>query len=268
MTFFADYAKMKRNTKEMRMDSSQPLPENSIQDEPPGPEPLPPLATGGSQPPEPGALPAQSGLRPRRAFQWRWPFKFMPAFWTVTGILSLLVNAILIVVLISLGNQLFTLKALVQNQLLGGLYQNFILMDQAHIKTTIPVSAMVPAKFVLPLKTNTVVILTEDTLLENAQVVSLSTGGLTIHNAPATIKLATGTRLPVALDLTVPVDQMIPVNLNVLVDIPLAETELHKPFAGLQETVRPYYKLMNELPDNWGDALCGPDGGPWCAWFH
>ena len=247
------------------MDSSQPLPENPIQDEQPSPEPLPPQASGDSQQPEPGAPAAKPA---KRAFQWRWPFKFMPAFWTVTGILSLLVNAILIVVLISLGNQLFTLKALVQNQLLGGLYQNFILMDQAHIKATIPVSAKVPAKFDLPLKTNTVVILTEDTLLENAHVVSLQTGGLTIYNAPATIKLAVGTRLPVALDLTVPVDQMIPVNLDVLVDIPLSQTELHKPFAGLQETIRPYYKLMNELPGNWGDALCGTDAGPWCGWFR
>lgn len=191
-------------------------------------------------------------------------FKILPAFWTITSLLSLTANIILIVVLISVGTQLFSLKQLVEKQLLAGLYENFIFMDQAHIKTTIPVSAQVPAKFDLPLKTNTVVILTEDTLLENAQVVSLQTGGLAIYNAPATIKLASGTRLPVALDLIVPVNQMIPVNLTVEVDIPLSQTELHKPFAGLQEVIRPYYKLMDELPDSWEEVLCGPEAGIFC----
>ncbi len=218
--------------------------------------------------PEPTAQPVETArpeAKPAAKPKAKREFKIMPAFWTITSLLSLTINIILILVLFSLGNQLFNLKVLVQKQLLAGLYENFILMDQAHIKTTIPVSAEVPAKFTLPLKTNTVVVLTEDTVLENAQVVSLQTGGLAIYNAPATIKLAVGTRLPVALDLTVPVDQMIPVKLNVEVDIPLSETELHKPFAGLQEVIRPYYKLMNDLPNSWDEVLCGPDTGPLCS---
>jgi hypothetical protein len=199
--------------------------------------------------------------RPRR--EWR----FAQAFWTVTSLLSLVVNVILVVALLALGRQLFTLKGLVEDQVLGGLYKNFILMDQAHIKTTIPVSAQVPAKFDLPLKTNTVVVLTEDTVLDNARVAKLTTGGLTIDNAPATIVLSAGTRLPVALDLTVPVDQMIPVNLTVGVDIPLTETELHEPFVGLQEVVRPYYRMVGDMPDNWGDLICGPQPTRICAWI-
>lgn len=202
---------------------------------------------------------AQQPVRPARRFRW------MPAFWTVASLISLIVNVILIVVLFSLGTQLFALKKLVQDQVLGGLYQNFVLMDQAHIKTTITISTKVPAKFNLPLKTNTVVILTEATLLENARVVNLHTGGLTILDAPATIELAAGTRLPVALDLTVPVDQEIPVNLNVNVDIPLNQTELHAPFAGLQEVVRPYYKMLEDVPGSWDEVLCAPSAGLICA---
>ena len=240
------------------METSQALPDDSSEQITAGQTPIPPEVV----------VVPDAPIAPKPKWKWKWPFKFMPAFWTVMSILSLLVNVILIVVLISLGNQLFTLKALVQNQLLAGLYENFILMDQAHIKTTIPISTNVPAKFDLPLKSNTVVILTEDTKLENAHVVSLQTGGLTIYNAPATIELAAGTRLPVALDLTVPVDKMIPVKLDVVVDIPLAQTELHKPFAGLQETIRPYYKLVKDMPDNWSDALCGSNAGQWCAWFR
>jgi hypothetical protein len=64
----------------------------------------------------------------------------------------------------------FTLKDLVKNQVLGGLYQNFVMMDQAHIRTQIPVKAQVPAKFDLPLSTNTTVTLTEDTTITNATI--------------------------------------------------------------------------------------------------
>lgn len=210
--------------------------------------------------PEPAVLRARRRRRPRR--EW----KFAQAFWTVTGLFSLCVNVILIVMLLALGRQLFSLKQLVENQLLGGLYENFILMDQAHIRTSIPVKADVPAKFDLPLKTHTVVILTEDTVLENATVARMTTGGLTIENAPATIVLATGTRLPVALDLSVPVDKMIPVSLTVDVDIPLNKTDLHKPFVGLQEVVRPYYRLLGEMPGNWSDLICGAQPAPLCLW--
>lgn len=229
------------------MDSSQPSPEQNAAELP--------------------ASEAQSASAPRPRRTWR-KLRFGPPFWTIASVISLVVNIILIVAVISLGTQLFALKRVIQDQVLAGLYQNFILMDQAHIQTTIPITTSVPAKFDLPLKTNTEVVLTQPTLLENAKVARLTTGGLTITNAPATIELAAGTRLPVALDLVVPVDQMIPVSLNVNVDIPLSQTQLHQPFVGLQEVVRPYYRIMKELPDNWGQALCGePDSLP-CQLFH
>ena len=50
-----------------------------------------------------------------------WQGKFSPAFWTFTGTLSLVVNLILVVILIFLGRELFALKALVSEQLIGGL---------------------------------------------------------------------------------------------------------------------------------------------------
>jgi hypothetical protein len=236
------------------MSANHPLPEPDPQPQP-GPPPEPELEAPAATP-EP-----RLRLRRKRVIK---PLRFGPPFWTITGALSLVVNIILIVVLLSLASQLFALKKLVQEQLLGGLYENFVLMDQAHIRTSIPVNTNVPAKFDLPLQTNTVVILTEPTLLENATVASLSTGGLTITNAPATILLAEGTRLPVALDIVVPVDQQIPVSLLVNVDIPLSQTDLHQPFVGLQETVRPYYLMLEEIPDNWADILCGSEPGKMC----
>jgi hypothetical protein len=193
--------------------------------------------------------------KPRRGLH------FAPAFWTIASIFSLIVNIILIIVLISVANQLFALKQVVETQVLAGLYKNFIMMDQAHIRTTIPISMDVPAKFDLPLKTNTTVTLTEDTTISHATVARLQVGdgggGLVITNAPASIVLPAGTRLPIALDLTVPVDQKIPVSLNVSVDIPLSQTDLHEPFVGLQEVVRPYYAMLNETPNSWKEIFCG-----------
>ena len=124
-----------------------------------------------------------------------------------------------------------------------------------------------PAKFDLPLKTNTMVVLTEDTVLENATVARLTTGGLTIENAPATIVLRTGTELPVALDLTVPVDQMIPVSLMVEVDIPLNKTDLHKPFVGLQEAGAALLPLLGETPGSWNELICGDQPDGLCRWI-
>jgi len=196
--------------------------------------------------------------QPRRVF------KFGPAFWTITGILSLAINVILIVILLTLSNHVFSLKAVLQNQLIEGLRSNFALMDQARIKAIIPVQAEVPAKFNLPLKTDTNVILQKDTLVRRARVTTLSTGGLTITNAPADIVLPAGTVLPIQLDLVVPVDQKIPVNLNVNVDIPLNQTDLHQPFTGLQKVVDPYYSLLDSLPGSMQEMMCGKKPADLC----
>ena len=54
-----------------------------------------------------------------------WQGKLLPAFWTVASVVSLFVNLVLIIVLISLGKQLFEIKKLVQDQLIGGLYYRY-----------------------------------------------------------------------------------------------------------------------------------------------
>jgi hypothetical protein len=200
--------------------------------------------------PAPLPLPA----KPKR--RWIRREKIGPAFWTVTGLLSLVVNLVLIIVLVSLGQQLFTLKTLVQDQVLGGLHANFAKMDEAHIRTTIPVSTSVPAKFDLPLNTYTVVTLTEDTRIAGATILEFNAGELSIRRASTNIILPKGTRLPVELNLTVPVDQQIPVNLVVDVDIPLNQTDLHEPFVGLQDVVKPYYNLLEGLPETWEEIVC------------
>jgi len=68
---------------------------------------------------------------------------------------------------------------------------------------------------------------------------------LNIVNALTTIVLPQGTNLPIVLNLIVPVAQVVPVALTVEVDIPLEQTQLHEPFVGLQEVVKPFYCMLN-----------------------
>ena len=191
------------------------------------------------------------------------PAKTLPAFWTIASLISLVVNVILVVVLSLLGREFFALKALLGDKLLGGLYENFIYMDQAHIKTSITVADSIPINFSLPISQNTVVVLTQNTPINGANV-RISTGGLTI-NSPANIILPAGTNLPVHLELNVPVTTLVPIKIVVPVDIPLQQTELHQPFIGLQRVVAPFYNLMQPQIKTPQDLpLCEPYSA-WCA---
>lgn len=187
----------------------------------------------------------------------------MRTLWTVGSILSILLNCILIVVLIGLGNQLFTLKKMVGIDLLGGLYANFVKMDEASIKTTITVNDQIPINFNLPISQDTSVYLREPTSI-NARV-TLNTGGLSIVNAPADIVLPAGTILPIHLELIVPVQQTVPIALTVPVDIPLNQTELHEPFTGLQQVVSPLFWLLKPEWKTCKDVPVIGTFGPLCT---
>jgi len=176
-------------------------------------------------------------------------FNFWPPFWTIASVLSLTINLVVIIILLVLWMNVRSLSIntgsviSMGNGLLGGLYTNFEKMDRAHITTTIPVETTIPVKFDLQLNQQTNVVLSQDVTINNA-LVTVKTGGLNIVNASTTIVLPQGTTLPVFLNLTVPVDTTVPVKLTVNVDIPLAETQLHEPFFGLQEVVKPFYCMI------------------------
>jgi hypothetical protein len=175
-------------------------------------------------------------------------YNFGPPFWTIASTLSLIVNVILIIILLVvwMGVQALNLGSAVDigNGLLGGLYTNFEKMDRAHITRTVPVETMIPVKFDLLLNQQTNVVLSQDVTINNA-LVTVKTGGMNITNALTTIVLPQGATLPIFLNLTVPVDKMVPVSLKVEVDIPLDETQLHEPFSGLQDVVKPFYCMLN-----------------------
>lgn len=188
-------------------------------------------------------------------------FKFGPAFWTITGILSLVVNVVLIAVLLVLYNRLDQLQDLqgtasnIGASVLGGMYSNFEKMDRATIKTVIPVDAQIPLDITVPVQTTTQITLAESVSIPNAQVV-INTGGLNI-NSNARVTLPAGTPMLVNLNFSLPVQTTIPVHLDVPVNIPMAETELHEPFVGLQEVVRPWYCMVEPgALSLTGQAIC------------
>jgi len=181
----------------------------------------------------------------------RGEYKFLPAFWTIASVMSFAVNIVLVIVLAivlqNLGSVGVTVMGL-SDHLLGGLYNNFVKMDQAHIRKNIFVSKEIPVNFILNVSGPTNVTLSQDVPISGA-LVTVNTGGLNINNARANIVLPEGTVLPIYIEnLVVPVDQQVLAELDVAVDIPLNETELHEPFVGLRHVVEPFYCLLNDCP--------------------
>lgn len=184
------------------------------------------------------------------------------ALWTSASVFSMLVNIVVIALLIVLYQKITVLQIPpeinmnIANDLLKGLHDNFELMDKAHIKTMIVVKDKIPVQFDLDISQQTNVVLSEAVIIDGARV-TLTTGGLNIYNAPATVVLPKGTILPIILNLKVPVDEMIDINLNIPVDIPLKDTDLHIPFTGLQKVVTPLYCLVSPGAISLGgEAIC------------
>jgi hypothetical protein len=212
-------------------------------------------------------------LRSPRLQKFVYQGKFKPAFWTVTAIFSLLVNAIFIAFLIIFGNYFFEIKKIVGEGLVTGVSNNLALMDKAHIVTTVPVETTVqlqdnlPVVFDLPISQSTQLSLTKDTQISGAYIYLNNTPVLTDLTLPA------GTPLQANLDMTIPVSQTVPVDITgtvsllVPLDLAIDQTDLHQSIVGLQGAIEPYKVLLgsnfNSTEDFplcnqwWSGWLCG-----------
>jgi hypothetical protein len=190
-------------------------------------------------------------------------FKFLPAFWTIASILSLTVNVVLIVILLIMFQMLGAIQGTADDKvsgLLGGLYTNFVKMDQATISSTIPVDAVIPLNITVPVQTTTQIRLAESVVIPNAHV-RINTGALNI-NADAVVTLPANTPLMVTLDFPLNVQNSIPIHLDVPVNIPLNQTQLHEPFVGLQKVVEPWYCIVEPNATMNGLQVCSPTTDP------
>ena len=187
-------------------------------------------------PPPPAAAPGPAAAQPKR--------QYLPAFWTIASIVSLSINAVMLIALIGALRAVGGLDlGRVGSGLAGGLYSNFERMDAAHIKTSIPVQSTIPLSMSIPVQTTTNISLADSVEIPNAHV-KISTGTFNI-DSDADVILPAGTNLNVVLNFSVPVQTAVPVSLNVPVDIPLQQTELHPAITGLEGTIRPLYCLLD-----------------------
>ena len=104
-------------------------------------------------PPEPepkvvrNSLAAEPEPEPRRR-----RYQFLPAFWTIASVMSFTVNIVLLIALLIALQLLGAIQVTTTDQLsglLGGLYTNFVKMDQANIRTNIHVEKEIPVQFTL-----------------------------------------------------------------------------------------------------------------------
>jgi hypothetical protein len=188
------------------------------------------------QSPPPATVPIADSVKPG--------FQFLPAFWTIASLTSLIVNIVLLAGLIGLMRGLdISGFGQMGTGLVGGLYSNFEKMDAAHIKTTIPVQSSIPLNMSIPVQTTTNISLANAVEIPNAHV-KISTGTFNI-DSNADVTLPAGTVLNVVLNFNVPVQSAVPIALNVPVDIPLSSTELHPAITGLESTIKPLYCILS-----------------------
>ena len=190
-------------------------------------------------------------------------YKFMPAFWTIASVISLTVNLVLIIILLIVFQMLGAIQNTADDQvsgLLGGLYTNFVKMDQATIAANIPVDATIPLNIVVPVQATTRITLAESAVIPNAHV-RINTGEVNI-DANAEVTLPANTPLTVTLDFPLNVQNSIPIHLDVPVNIALSQTELHEPFVGLQQVVKPWYCLVERSALVNGVQVCSPISNP------
>ncbi|HTP09621.1 MAG TPA: hypothetical protein VMP08_15300 [Anaerolineae bacterium] len=172
--------------------------------------------------------------------------KFWDAAKTLTLIVSMVINLILIATVVILANQVGAIKTTL-NSVLGQLDSAFEGLGAASIKDTIAISQQLPVRFDLPLNQDTVVT-TQGPVPISTQA-TFSLGQFGSINGTVSLQLPPGTQLPVHLELTVPVSNTIPVVFNQPIDIPLAEKGLGPVVAKLRAALAPIIDLVDRLPD-------------------
>jgi hypothetical protein len=194
-------------------------------------------------------------------------YKFLPAFWTIASVISITVNIVLVVILLVQFQMLSALQTSATDQvsgLLSGLYSNFEKLDQANIRTNIHIESQIPVQLNLNANGPITATISNPVVIDGA-LVSMQMGGINITNARATIVLPEGAVLPLNIEgLTIPVEQSVLAVLDVPVDVPLNQTELHDPLVGFQNVLKPWYCLAepNAISIINGLPICSPTTDP------
>lgn len=216
--------------------------------------PIVKLPTVGPSAEQSEARPSAGVGRPPTGSQASW--RVLPAFWTIGGILSVVANVVLLTMVGQTPRSVLELgNAGLESRALAGVFSGLQKMDQAHIRTSIPLVTTLSLDASVPVKTSTSMTLARDVLISGAHV-SLNAAGVSI-DAPADVTLPAGTVLDINLDLVLPMTSILPVAAEIPVDIAVQDTELHVAIQELQDSLRPLLCAASPnslLPD--GTALC------------
>ncbi len=205
-----------------------------------------PTSTATTPPAAAVSLSADELKKVRRVIRPAFPRKVWRAAVGLTLLVSMVINLILIVVVVILVNQVGAIK-LTLASVLGQLDSAFEGLGAASIQDTIKINQQVPVRFDLPLKQDTIVTLQSPVPINTQATFSLGQFGSI--NGMVSLQLATGTQLPVHLELMVPVSNSIPVVFDQAINIPLAERGLGPVVAQLRSALAPIIVLVEQLPD-------------------
>ena len=179
--------------------------------------------------------------------EWLWSGRPWQAFKNFAIIFSFVLNMVFLVLLILVAFYIIPVVNDVVEPVVSGLNDSFEEMESAHIRQTIAIDDEIAVVFQLPLRTQTVTTIIEPVPM-NIPTQFVLPGGGGFINGNVSFALPAGTELPVQLDIVVPVSQTVPIVMEVLVDIPLSETELSQPFGDLRRLFAPLDSLLTNLP--------------------
>ncbi|UCC61631.1 MAG: hypothetical protein JSV36_12585 [Anaerolineae bacterium] len=170
---------------------------------------------------------------------------FWLAFERFALVFSFSMNVILLVVVLVLAGLLLPIKNYVARPIMDQVMAEIDQLGETHIKTTILVEDEIQVKFDLPLNQAVNVTTMAPVPIETAAFFTLPGGGGYIRGT-VSIELPANTVLPVRLNTTVPVDQMVPVRMEVPVDINLGETDLKTSVDNFKALLEPIDNLLGK----------------------
>jgi len=170
---------------------------------------------------------------------------FWLAFERFALVFSFSMNVILLVVVLVLAGLLLPIKDYIARPIMDQVMAEIDQLGETHIKTTILVEDEIQVKFDLPLNQAVNVTTMAPVPIETAAFFTLPGGGGYIRGT-VSIDLPANTVLPVRLNTTVPVDQMVPVRMEVPVDINLGETDLKTSVDNFKALLEPIDNLLGK----------------------
>jgi len=170
---------------------------------------------------------------------------FWLAFEKFALLFSFVVNVILLIVVLVLLGMVIPIRDYIARPMMNNVMTEIDRLGETHIETEITVEDQIQVKFDLPLKQKVNVTTTEPVLIENNASFVLPGGGGYIRGR-VSLYLPADTTLPVMLDTTVPVDQMVPITMTVPVDINLGDTDLKKSVDNFKALLEPVDSLLGK----------------------